>query len=417
MTSVRIFRNARLIDPATERDQPGHVMVKGSEIAAIGPDLETPDGAEVTDCGGRILAPGFVDMRAHAVDLEAAVSGGFTTLALQPDQATCIDTDAVVERIRRRAEEDGRLRVYPMGAATKGFAGKEMAEIRQMTDAGAVAFTDCRSATSDARVMRRLLEYSGTADTLIVQFPEEPSLAAGGFAHEGEISTRLGLNGIPSAAEVIQIERDIRLAEMTGGRLHIALVTAKESVAVIAEAKARGVKVTAATAPHYLYLNHNALEGFRTFAKLSPPLRAEDDRLALIEAVNSGVIDTFVSDHDPKSEDVKRLPLAQAASGVAAFETVLPLVMAQVQSGSLSLMAALKALTYRPAQILGLKTGHLGVGAPADLVIIDPNQPWRLQRHALKSAAKNMIQDTILAQGKVWQTIVAGQTVYSEDVF
>lgn len=414
---LHAYTYARIIDPATNRDHRGTVFLDGGQIIDITQDDTVPSHAKVHDCGGRILSPGLVDMRAHAVDIAAAHAGGITTIALQPGQTTTIDADAVVERIRRRAKENGKLHVHPMAAATKGLKGQEIAEIGQMLAAGACAVTDGRQAVADAQIMRRLMEYSSFFDALIVQFAEEPSLSAGGFAHEGEIATRLGFNGIPAVAEMIQIERDIRLAETLGARLHIALVSAAGSVDIIRAAKKRGVRISAATAPHYLYLNDQALEGFRTFAKLSPPLRSEDDRLALLGGVADGTIDTLVSDHDPRSEDVKRLPFAQAAPGVSAFETLLPLTLTQVHGGHLDMMAALKALTISPALHLGLDdAGRLKIGGPADFVVFAPNKPWKLDRQALKSAAKNMIQDSLLAQGKVWRTVVAGQIMYEDSL-
>lgn len=409
---ITAYTNARLIDPASRLDQTGTLIVNNSKIAEFGPAVTIPDGATIVDCKGRILCPGFIDMRAHAVDADAALAGGITTVILQPDQTTTIDSDPVVERIRRRAEDTLTVNVYPMGAATRGMEGRELAEIGQMQTSGAVAFTDCRKPVADSQVMRRLMEYASYFGALIVQFPQDQGLANGGIAHEGEVATRLGFAGIPAMAEVIQIERDARLSEMTGTPVHFALISSREGVEAIRAAKARGVKVSCSTAPHYLHLNDNAMEGYRTFAKVSPPLRSEEDRLALIDGIADGTIDTLVSDHDPKSEDVKRLPFGQAAAGIVGFETLLALALGPVHSGKLDVTTMLAALTSTPADLLGLPCGRLKEGAPADLVIFDPDKPWRIDREAFRASARNTPFDTLPVQGQVWQTIVGGKVLF-----
>lgn len=410
---ITAYTNARLIDPASGLDTKGILITEGTTIQTFGADIPVPVEADIIDCKGRVLCPGFVDMRAHQVDADAALAGGVTTVILQPDQTTTIDSDPVVERIRRRAEGSHTVNVYPMGAATRGLEGKELAEIGQMQESGAVAFTDCRRPVSDSQVMRRLLEYASYFGALIVQFPQDKGLANGGIAHEGEIASRLGFAGIPAMAEVIQIERDTRLSEMTGTPVHFALISSREGVEAVRAAKQRGAKITCSTAPHYLNLNDNALEGYRTFAKVSPPLREEEDRLALIAGVADGTIDTIVSDHDPKSEDVKRLPVAQAASGIVGFETLLPLSLAPVHAGKIDLMIVLKALTCTPADLLGIPGGRLKEGTAADLVIFDPEKPWRIDREAFRASAKNTPFDTLPVQGQVWRTIVGGKTLFS----
>jgi len=406
------YTNARIIDPAADYDAHGTLVVSGNLIEGYGSDIDTSGVSETIDCGGKILCPGFIDMRAHAVDAESALAGGITTIILQPDQTTTIETDAVVERIRHRSVDSQIVSVYPMGTATQGMKGQQIAEIGQMQQSGAVGFTDCNHAVTDAQVMRRLLEYANHFDALIVQYAENAELGADAVAHEGEIATRLGLASVPSAAEAMQIDRDARLAELTGARLHFALISSKDGVDAVRAAKARGAKVTCSTAPHYLHLNDNAVEGYRTFAKVRPPLRSEEDRLALIGAVADGTIDTLVSDHSPKSADVKRLPFAQASSGIVGFETLLALSLAPVHAGKISLMTMLKALTINPAQLLGLPTGTLAAGSFADLVVFDPNKPWRIDADALISSAKNTPFDTLPVQGRVWRTVADGISVY-----
>lgn len=410
-----LYKNARLIDPSNETDIKGDLLVENGVIADVGENLTAHGGVEVIDCKGRILSPGIIDMRSHSVDSVAAAAGGITTVILQPNQTTLIDSDAVVERIRRRSEDGNSVRVYPMGAATQGMAGEQVAEIGQMQESGAVAFTDCNKAVSNPLVMRRLLEYSGYFGALIVQYAQDDSLAAGGFAHEGELATRLGLAGIPAAAEVIQIERDARLSELTGSPVHFALVSSREGVEAVRRAKAQGIKITCATAPHYLMLNDNALEGYRTFAKVLPPLRGEEDRLALIAGLADGTIDVMVSDHNPLSADVKRLPLGQAAAGVVGAETLLALTLSVVHSGKVDLITALKALISTPAQLLKLPYGTLEKGAPADLMIFDAEKPWRILADNFKSVAKNTPFDTVPVQGQVWRTIVDGKTLFSQE--
>ncbi len=410
--SIIAYTNAHIIDPASKLDLLGTLITEGDKITAVGADVTPPKGAEVIDCGGRVVSPGFIDMRAHAVDSNAALAGGITTIILQPDQTTIIDHDSAVERIISRAKGGKKLKVYPMGAATKGMEGAEIAEIGKMLASGAVAVTDCRKSIANAQVMRRLMEYCRYFDGLIVQFAEEPDLADSGVAHEGYIATEMGLSGIPAIAESSQIVRDAMLAELTGAKLHVALISSREGLEAVRAAKKRGVKITCSVAPHYLLLNHNAMQGYRTFAKMSPPLRTEEDRLALIEALADGTIDTIVSDHDPHSADVKRLPFAQAATGVIGFETMLATCLSCVHSGAFDINKLIAALTCNPASILGLETGTLAVGSAADITIFDPDKPWRIESENLLSADKNTAFDTLPTQGLVWRTIIDGSCVY-----
>jgi dihydroorotase len=299
-----------------------------------------------------------------------------------------------------------------MAAVTRGLEGRELAELGLLKAAGAVAFTDGFRAVADARVMRRALAYVSMLDGLLVQHPEEPALAEGGVMNEGPVATRLGLAGIPPAAEVIQVERDLRLVELTGGRLHVAHVSTAAAVAAIRAAKARGLAVTCDTTPHHLLLTEAEVEGYRTFAKVSPPLRGETDRKALVEGLADGTIDAIASDHRPQDQDSKRLPFAQAAFGVVGLQTLLAASLELVHEGRLPLLDLLRALTAAPAAILGLEAGRLAHGAPADMVLLDPEAEWTVTEKGLLSLAKNTAFEGRKVRGRVLRTWVDGRSVY-----
>jgi dihydroorotase len=302
--------------------------------------------------------------------------------------------------------------VFAQAAVTRGLAGKELSEIGLLTEAGAVAFTDGTHAVADIRVMRRALSYARTFNQLIIQHPEEPGLAAGGAMNAGETATRLGLTGISGAAEVIMIERDLRLVELTSGRYHVAHVSTAESVEVIRRAKARGLRVTCDTAPTYFTLTEIDVGDYRTFAKVSPPLRSDSDRRAIIEGLADGTIDVIASDHCPQDQDSKRLPFAQAAFGAIGLETLLPLTLGLVHKGQLSLLQALAALTLRPAHILGLpELGRLVPGAPADLVLFDPDLPWRIDESKFHSKSKNSPFGGLPVMGRAVMSFVDGRNM------
>ena len=417
------YINARLLDPATGLDTKGGLLSEGEIIADVGPGLATkkaaPKGAKVVDCGGKCLSPGLVDMRIEIGDLastaEAAVSGGVTSAVCLPNTDPVIDDMTVVEFVARRARKLGLVKVYPYGAVTKGLQGQELAELGLLAATGAVAFTDGIKAVADTQVMRRALSYASTFGLMIVQHPEEPSLAADGVMNAGETATRLGLFGIPAEAEVILIDRDVRLAEMTGGRLHIAHVSTAESVDAIRRAKARGVNVTCDTAPPYFALNEAAVGDYRTFAKLSPPLRAEDDRQAVVDGLADGTIDAIASDHTPRDEESKRLPFEQAAPGGMGLGTLLAVSLELHHNGHMGLLDVLKLITSAPAALMGLDAGALTKGRPADLVLFDPEQGWKVDADALGGKAKNSPFDGRPVQGRVLMTVVDGRTVFEPD--
>lgn len=417
------YVNARLIDPASGLDAPGGLLSEDGLIADFGSGLfadGAPENAETIDCRGRVLAPGLVDMRVRLRDpghehREATVSaaaGGITTIIVLPNTDPVIDSVALVEFIGRRAGEAGLINIYPMAALTQGLEGKEITEMGLMSEAGAVAFGDGISSIDDSLVMRRALSYASSFGLLIVQRPEDNSLASDGVMNEGEIATRLGLAGIPNAAETICLERDIRLLELTGGRYHASLLSTADSVDVVRRAKARGLNVTCDTAPPYFALNEIAVGDYRTFARLSPPLRCEEDRRAVVEGIEDGTIDAIVSDHAPHHQDSKRQPFAQAESGAVGLETLLAVALDLTRESSLSLSGMLGKVTCVPADILGLDTGRLRKGAAADLVIFDADAPWKIDADQLLSKSKNTPFDGKLAQGRVVRSVISGHTVF-----
>jgi dihydroorotase len=422
------FTNVRLIDPASGLDQPGQLLVQAGRIADFGPGLGRPDMSSpnclTIDGDGAILCPGLVDMRAAlgepgyeyretiASAAAAAASSGITTLAALPDSLPAIDDPALVRLLRARGEETGSLTILPYAAVTRGCQGKEMAEIGLLREAGAVAFTDGRRAIGDARMMRLALSYARGFGARIVQHPEDPALADGGAATEGELATRLGLPGIPAAAEAILIARDIRLAQLTGGALHFAHVSTAEALALIRRAKQDGVDVTCDTAPPYFDLNETAIGDFRTYAKLSPPLRPEADRMAVCAALADGTIDAVASDHQPRDADDKRLPFALASPGGAGLATLLGVTLAQVHGNGLPLLRALDLLTAQPARVLGVDAGRLAKGAAADLCLFDLERIWKVEAGSLPGKAPNTPFDGRALEGRVVGTWKAGRRVF-----
>ncbi|MGF1641239.1 MAG: dihydroorotase [Rhodospirillales bacterium] len=424
------YINARLLDPTTDLDIPGGLLTEGECIADLGPAIFAdglPEDATTVDCRGHCLCPGLVDIRVQlrepgeehkgtlASTGEAATAGGITSLVCLPNTRPVIDDMSVVEFVARRARLVGLSKVYPYAAVTKGLAGKELAEMAMLAEAGAVAFTDGVKAVANARVMRQALDYAGTFGLMIVEHPEEPTLAEGGDMNAGEMATRLGLSGIPREAEVILVERDLRLVELTRGRLHFAHLSTGPAIDAVRRAKARGLAVTCDTAPPYFALNENAVGDYRTFAKLSPPLRDEDDRLAVIEGLLDGTIDAIASDHAPEDEDAKRLPFAQAAFGGIGLETLLSVSLELVHNGHLSLLELLRLLTCQPARLVGIRAGRLARGEPADLTLFDPERAWQVREHELHSKSKNTPFDYRPVQGRVLMTVVDGRRVFALD--
>ena len=422
---VTAILNARLLDPASRRDETGGVLVVDGVIRELGPAVRgAPEGATVVDAEGACLAPGLVDLRVHFGEpgeeeketfdsgSAAALAGGVTSLALLPDTNPPVDDPAMVEYVARRARRARGVKVHPYGALTRGLDGRRLAEIGLLHEAGAVAFSDGPRPIGDSRVMRRALAYAGRFGAPVVHRPEDTSLAPEGVMNEGALATRLGLAGIPNAAEVILLERDLRLVALTGARYHAAQLSTAEGVEAIRRAKAAGLPVTADVSPHHLMLNELEVEGYRTFAKHRPPLRREDDRRALVAGLVDGTVDVIASDHRPQDQDEKRLPFADAEFGAIGVETMLPVCLGLVHDRKLELLDLLDRLTRAPADLLGLDAGRLAVGRAADLVLFDPERPWRIALADLHSLAKNTPFENRLVQGKVLRTFVDGRSVY-----
>jgi len=422
-----LLANARIIDPSRDLDFPGDLLIADGVVREAKRGIHAsgvPEGAEIIDCRGGVVAPGLIDMRAfvgepgagHRETLasasHAAAAGGVTTIVCQPDTTPAIDDPAIVDFVLRRARDTAIVHVHPMAALTKGIKGNEMTEIGLLKAAGAVAFTDGAKSVTNAQVMRRALVYARDFDALIVHFTEDPDLVGEGVMNEGEFAARLGLIGVPKAAETVMLERDLRLVALAQGRYHAASITCADSLEVLRRAKDAGLMVTAAASINHLTLNEIDVGSYRTFCKLAPPLRAEADRTALVAALASGLIDAVMSDHDPQDVETKRLPFAEAAPGAIGIETMLAASLRLVHSGDITLPALLKAMSTRPAELLGLPGGTLRPGSPADVVVFDPDTPWVLDRAELKSKCKNTPFDEARLQGRVTRTIVSGRTVY-----
>lgn len=423
-----VLANARVIDPARGLDEAGAVVVADGRVVAAGraaANQGAPEGAEIVDCAGRVVAPGLVDMRvfvaepgaAHRETLasagEAAARGGVTTIVTMPDTDPPIDDPALVDYVMRRARDVAAVRVKPMAALTRGLAGRELAEMGLLAEEGAVAVSNGRRPVTSARVMRRALTYARDFGLLVDHLPEDPDLAGNGVMNEGETATRLGLPGRPHEAEHVFLDRDVRLARLTGGRYHAAAVSSAGSLPILAAAKDAGLDVTAAVPVTHLTLNEVDVLGYRTFFKLTPPLRTEDDRLALVAALADGTLDVLASAHDPQDVEMKRHPFAEAADGAVGLETLLSAALRLVHAGDLTLPRLFEAAALAPARRLGLDVGRLEPGAPADLVVLDPDAPWIVERDGLVSRSKNTPYEDARFSGRVTRTIVAGRTVFS----
>ncbi|MFS4582003.1 dihydroorotase [Phaeobacter sp. C3_T13_0] len=433
-----LFTNARLIDPEAGTDSLGAVLVQNGHIAAVDKTVTDPDqlfrtrnieAANVThiDCSGRCLAPGIVDIgvkvcepgERHKESYKsaglAAAAGGVTTMVTRPDTTPAIDSPETLEFVTRRAQADTAINVLPMAALTKGREGREMAEIGFLMDAGAVAFSDCDHVITDTKVFSRALSYARSCGALIIAHPQEPGLSKGAAATSGKFATLRGLPAVTPMAERMGLDRDIALLEMTGARYHGDQITTARALPALQRAKANGLDITAGTSIHHLTLNELDVADYRTFFKVKPPLRSEDDRLALIDAIREGLIDTISSMHTPQDEESKRLPFEEAAAGAVALETLLPAALRLYHADQLDLPTLFRAMSLNPARRLGLSCGRLATGAPADLVLFDADQPFIMDRFALQSKSQNTPFDGQRMQGRVLATYVAGEPVYRRD--
>ncbi|MEM7191000.1 MAG: dihydroorotase [Pseudomonadota bacterium] len=417
--------NARLIDPASGYDGPGALRLLGGEIDEVhqGP-IDAPSDVDTVDCGGRPLAPGIIDARvfvgepgAHHRESfrsagDAAAAGGVTTIVAQPDTDPPMDDPALVTFALGRAREVSKVNVATMGALTRGLQGQEMSEQRFLLDAGAVALTDADHAVADAKLMRAAMTYATASGALIVHHPQEPSLSAETCATSGLFASRLGLPSVPAIAERMMLERDLALVESTGARYHADMITTAAALEPLRRAKDAGLPVTAGTSIHHLTLNEFDIADYRTFFKVTPPLRSEDDRRAIADAVADGLIDIVVSGHLPQDEEAKRLPFEEAATGAVGLETFLPATLRLVNDGMLDLTAVFARASQKPAEVFNLPGGRLAAGAPADLVLFDPDLPYVMDRETLRSRSKNTPFDRTRMQGKVLGTWVAGERVF-----
>ncbi|MBX9591076.1 MAG: dihydroorotase [Hyphomonadaceae bacterium] len=420
------FLNARLIDPASGKDEPGGLLVRDGVIADLGGQLRrnAPERARVIDCKGHVLCPGLIDMQVftgepgqeHRETLKtasnAAAAGGVTTIVVMPDTEPVIDQVALVDFIQRRARDNAVVHVHVMAAMTRGLKGLEMTEIGLLQRAGAIAFTNGKASVSNARVMRNVLLYAKDFGALIVHHTEDPHLTEGTVMNSGEVATRLGLPGVNKAAETIVLERDVRLVEITGGRYHASQLSCAESLAVVRAAKARKLPVTCGVSINHLTLNENDIGPYRTFFRLKPPLRSEEDRAAMVRGLAAGDIDVIVSSHDPQDADTKRHPFAEAADGAIGLETLLAAALRLHHNGEIGLLPLLRAMTANPAKLLGLPSGRLEKGAPADLILVDLGQPWVVDKAEIRARSKNSPFDESKMQGRVLLTMVAGKPVY-----
>ena len=419
--------NARLVDPEREAETRGGLLAMDGLIAGVGPAVtgdQLPHEARVVDCRGDVVAPGLVDMRVFvgepgaehretiATASAAAAAGGVTSLVMRPDTNPPVDDPAVVDFILRRARDDAKVRVFPSAALTKGLQGREIAEIGLLAEAGAIGFSDGAHSVAEAQTMRRAMTYARDFDALVAPVCEDRSLRGEGVMAEGLRASWLCLPGVPREAETIMLERDLRLVALTGARYHAALVSNRLSLEAMRRAREAGLAATCGVSINNISLNELDVGDYRTFLKLSPPLRAEDERIALVEALNDRLVDVICSDHDPQDVETKRLPFAEAAAGAIGVETMLSASLRLVSGGHVSLPRLLRAMTLRPAEILRLPVGRLSVGAPADVVRFDPDEPYVLDPADLHSRCRNTPFDAARLEGRVKLTLVAGRVAH-----
>ncbi|HTO33513.1 MAG TPA: dihydroorotase [Pararhizobium sp.] len=426
MTNSLVLKNVRIIDPSRKLDETGDIIVEDGVVTAAGKDAKgAPAGAEIRDCNGLVAVPGLVDARVFVGEpggeyretiesaSRAAAAGGVTSIITMPDTDPVIDDIALVEFVQKTARDKALINVYPAAALTKHLDGKEMTEFGLLREAGAVCFTNGREPLHDTLLLRRAMTYAREFGAVIALETRDKYLGAGGVMNEGLLASWLGLSGVPREAEIIPLERDLRIAGLTKAAYHAAKISLPESAEAIATARKRGANVTCGISINHLTLNENDIGEYRTFFKLSPPLRGEDDRVAMVEALANGTIDIIVSSHDPQDVDTKRLPFADAADGAIGLETLLPAALRLYHSGGVPLMRLIDALSTRPAQIFGLDAGTLKPGAKADITLIDLEEPWLFGKDSIVSRSKNTPFENARFTGRAVATYVAGKLVYS----
>ena len=420
--------NGRIINPTNQKDEIGGLIIDNEgKIEASGKDVSgenLPNKVNKIDLNQKILMPGLVDMRVFVGEpgfeykenfktlSEAALTGGVTSLVSMPNTSPVIDNVSMVDFLKRRGRDKSRINIFPTACLTKNLNGKEMTEFGLLKRKGIVGFTDGIKTIQDSQVMARIMNYAGQSDSLVIQHAEDNSLSDSGLINEGEISTRLGLKGIPYLAEKIIVERDLSFLEEYICRYHISQVSSEKTVNVIRNKKKEGRVFTAGVSINNLSLNENDIGDFKTFLKLSPPLRTETDRLSLVAGLNDGTIDVIVSDHKPEDEESKRLTFSQAATGASGIETLLPLALELYHNKSLDLNKLIKSLTSNPAKILGINKGSLNIGSDADLCVLDIDSPFVVKKSELKSKSKNTPIEDRKLQGKVLKTYVKGNLMY-----
>lgn len=424
MSETFAIVGGRVIDPASGTDAERTVVVRDGRIASVEAPGALASGVRTVDARGAWVTPGFVDLHVHlrepgeehketiATGSRAAVAGGFTTVVAMPNTRPPVDTAALVAMVRRRGEEAALARVLPSAAITVGQKGEQITEFADLRDAGAVALTDDGRPVANAAVMRRALEYARSVDLPVMVHEEEPSLS-GGCMHEGEVSLRLGLRGIPAAAEDVMVLRDLALAELTGGRLHIAHISTAGAVRAVREAKARGVRVTAEATPHHFTLTDERVGAYDAQAKMAPPLRPPADRDAVVEGLRDGTIDAIATDHAPHATVDKEVEFERAANGIVGLETALGLTLQLVRAGKLSPARAVELLSWGPARIFNLGGGTLHPGAPADVVVFNPDATWTVEPSRFFSKGRNTPFAGLQLPGVVLRTFVAGREVFS----
>ena len=428
MSAVTILENLRIIDPSRDLDETGTIVIEDGRIAAAGADARNqgaPEGADVRDCAGLVAVPGLVDARVYtgepgaehretiASASRAAAAGGVTSFIMMPDTDPVIDDIALVEYVLKTARDKALVNVYPAAALTKGLAGEEMSEFGLLLEAGAVCLTNGRTPLHDTLILRRALTYAREFDAVIALESRDRYLGANGVMNEGLFASWLGLSGIPREAEIIPLERDLRIAALTRGKYHAAKISVPESAEAIRVARGRGADVTCGISINHLSLNENDIGEYRSFFKLSPPLRSEDDRNAMVDALADGTIDIIVSSHDPQDVDTKRLPFADAADGAIGLETLLSAALRLHHSGRVPLKRLISAMSTRPAEIFGLDAGTLKPGAKADIALLDLDEPWLVSEDSIVSRSKNTPFENARFSGRAIETYVGGRRVYA----